>query len=384
MPKTKEKKPEKLVEKEVAGDAPENQDKTFLHFLRLVIVAGVLLVFGLIFVAWGTYSEGWQNNFVDSIYKVAPYPAASVGYNHWITLNEFNENVKAMRRFLESKEASYGGGNFDFSTPEGLKRLSIIKKNILDQLIEDKIVEIIARDQGINVSKGELADTTQKVLSQEGKESDNVTELNYLYGWGPDDFGENVIRNMMFRERLEDKLNQSGELTKEIKSRVDLISQKLASGEDFSELAKTYSDSPSKQYGGLLPVFSRDEATSEITSAAFRLNVGEISQPIESASGWSFIKVERKFQEDGKDKIEIRNILINKLTFKDWLANKKKDFKILVFMKPYYWHTQMGKLYFKDDGLNQVEDQMMRTYLNEKNQEADFIINASKTPPTNK
>ena len=38
----------------------------------------------------------------------------------------------------------------------------------------------------------------------------------------------------------------------------------------------------------------------------------------------------------------------------------------------------MGKLYFKDDNLNQIEDKFNREYLNEKAQEADFMINSAK------
>lgn len=370
--KAKEKQPEILEE-----------DKTLLHVLRLAIIAVILIVFGLALVTWGTYSQDWQNNILDTVYKTVPYPAATVDYTHWVNLSEYNENVKAMRRFLESKEAAYGEGKFDFSTPEGLNRLAIIKKNILNQLIENKMVEILAKGQGITVSNSEITDTTKKILNQEGQQSENLTQLNVLYGWSETDFGKRVVKNMLYREKLEDKIAKSGELEKEVAAKVATIKKKLGSGEDFSEIAKNYSDSSSKLYGGLLPAFSQKDAPPELASAAFSLKEGETSQPIAGENGWNFIKVERKFQENGVDKVEVRNILVGKANFSDWLESKKSNFKINVLLKPYYWHSQMGKLFFKDDNLNKIEDQFNREYLNEKAQEADFLINSQKEPNKN-
>jgi len=360
---------------------PPEEDKTLLHLLRFIIVAAIVVVFGLIFVAWGTYSEGWQNYFVESVYRVVPYPAASVGYGNWITIADYNENAKAIRRFLENREAASGGGKFDFSTADGLKELAIIKKNVLTQLVDNKIIEVLAKQQGITVSNAELEETTNKILDRDGKRAENIAQLNSLYNWEPKDFKERVIKNLLYEQKLEDKIKASGELDKDIKEKVAAVSSKLASGEDFSEVAKNYSESPSKQYGGLLPSFSREDAPSAFANQAFSMKQGEISLPIESEEGWHFIKIERKFQEGGKDKVEIRHIVLLKKTLQDWLQEKKKEFRVHVFLKPYHWHDQVGKLYFKDDSLNKLEQEQSRNSLEEKLQQADFLLNVNKNTP---
>lgn len=378
MPKEKEKKAKGPVKREDAGNPEEAPDKTMLRVLRLAIVCALVLLFSLIFVAWGTYSQGWQNNFLDSVYKAVPYPVAVVEYTNWIRYSDFNENVKAMRRYLENKEAAYGKSNFDFGTAEGQKRLAIIKKNILNQLIESKMVEMLAKEQGITVPKSEITEITQEVLDQEGKKNENLVQLNTLYGWKVEDFGDKIVKNMLYREKLEDKLTKSGILDKEASARVAMIQKKLDAGENFSDLAKNYSDSSSKLYGGLLPAFTREEAPLELAEAAFGLKEGEISQPVKAENGWNFVKVERRFQENGKEKVEVRNILVGKVSFDNWLENEKKDFKVTVFMPTYYWHAQLSKLFFKDDNLNQLEEEQNRAYLDEKAQEADYFINAPK------
>jgi hypothetical protein len=183
---------------------------------------------------------------------------------------------------------------------------------------------------------------------------------------------------MLFREKLEDKINKSGEMDKEASGRVAVVKKKLESGEDFAAVAKNYSDSSSKLYGGLLPAMKKNEVPSELASAALSLKIGEISQPITTENGWNFIKIERRFTENGEEKVELRNILIGKPNFSDWLNNKKNEFEVAVYLGPYYWHSQVGKLFFKDDNLNQFEDKMNRDDLNEKAQEADFLINSPK------
>jgi len=364
--------------KKLPQDRSIEENKTLLHLLRVGIIAAILIVSGFAFVAWGTYSEGWQNSFIESIYKFVPYPAASVGYTSWVSLYDYNENTKAMRQFLESKEAALGGGKFDFSTEEGLKRLAIIKKDILDQLINNKIMEVMAKRQGITVSETELSDTAEKILSRDGKKPENMAQLNSLYGWKQEDFKERVVKDLLYKQKLEDKIETGGELDREAKEKVALIKTKLAAGENFSNLAANYSDSSTKQSGGLLPVFSREDSPRAFSDIPFKLAEGGISQPIEADDGWHFIKVERKFQEDGKEKVEVRHIMVKKKTINDWLKEKRREFKVIVFLKPYFWHVQMGKLYFRDDGLNQLEQEMDRNSLNEKNQEADFLLNVNK------
>ena len=369
----------KPVESRKTSNNKQGEDKTMLHLLRFGIVVAIIIVAGLLFTAWGTYAEGWQNYFVDSVNKIVPFPAVSVGYGNWVTINEYNENVKAMRRFLESKEAAYGGGNFDFSTPDGLKRLAIIKKNILNQLIEGKMIEIIAKKQNISVTDAELADTTSKIINRDGKQAENIAQLNVLYGWTTEDFKQRVVKNLLYQQKLEDKIKANGELDKKARKKLETVKEKIAAGTNFSDIAKEYSDSPSKQYGGTLPAFSRDNAPQIISDAAFKLGAGQVSEPIKGEDGWHIIKLEKKFNESGKEKVEVSHILIKNEELKDWVRERKDEFKVSVYLKPYYWHDQMGRLYFKDDALNQTEQEWDRSYLNEKTQETDFLLNTGKT-----
>ena len=76
------------------------------------------------------------------------------------------------------------------------------------------------------------------------------------------------------------------------KKRADEIYRKAKAGEDFAELAKTYSEGPSKDQGGELGSFTRSQMVKPFADKAFSMAPGEISEPILTQFGWHIIKVE--------------------------------------------------------------------------------------------
>ncbi len=70
------------------------------------------------------------------------------------------------------------------------------------------------------------------------------------------------------------------------------VMEKAKSGEDFAELAKTYSEGPSKDNGGQLGEFKREDMVKPFADAAFAMAVGAISEPVKTQFGWHIIKVE--------------------------------------------------------------------------------------------
>lgn len=77
------------------------------------------------------------------------------------------------------------------------------------------------------------------------------------------------------------------------------VIEKLAHGSDFAELAKEVSKDPgSAERGGDLGYFSAGRMVAEFEEAAFALEIGGISEPVESQFGWHVIQVEDKREQE--------------------------------------------------------------------------------------
>jgi peptidyl-prolyl cis-trans isomerase C len=73
------------------------------------------------------------------------------------------------------------------------------------------------------------------------------------------------------------------------------IEAQLKGGADFATLAKEKSKDPGgAQNGGDLGYFTKDQMVPEFADAAFKLDKGQISDPVHTQFGWHIIKVEDK------------------------------------------------------------------------------------------
>ena len=97
------------------------------------------------------------------------------------------------------------------------------------------------------------------------------------------------------------------ERTKALKSILDIRKRIIEGGEDFGELAKTYSDDPgSGAQGGNLGFAERGTFVPEFEAAAYSLDKGEISEPVETQFGYHILQlIERR-----GNKINLRHILV--------------------------------------------------------------------------
>lgn len=71
------------------------------------------------------------------------------------------------------------------------------------------------------------------------------------------------------------------------------ILNKIQSGEDFAEAAKQYSEGPSKDTGGYLGTFKKEDMVEPFAEKAFSLAEGEVSEPVRTQFGWHIIKTEK-------------------------------------------------------------------------------------------
>ncbi len=83
--------------------------------------------------------------------------------------------------------------------------------------------------------------------------------------------------------------------SKEAEDKIKAVIVRLKKGEDFEKVAKEITEDPSgKANGGDLGYFSKEQMVPEFSDVAFKLDKGQISEPVKTQFGWHVIKVEDK------------------------------------------------------------------------------------------
>ena len=199
-----------------------------------------------------------------------------------------------------------------------------VRKRVLGQLIEKKILLQAAGKEKIEISKERLREAKEQIIIAElinrsvNKKIYSVTEdeIEKFYEINKSRFYEPTkikARNIFIR--VNDVQNKDEWLKAEIKGRNML--REVYKGEDFIKLARKYSeDKESSSQGGDLGYFSQNEVIPEIGKAAFELKVGEASDLVKTPFGYIIIKVEDKkigkCKEIEEVSEEIKNVLLQR------------------------------------------------------------------------
>ncbi len=72
------------------------------------------------------------------------------------------------------------------------------------------------------------------------------------------------------------------------------LKKRITSGEDFSELAKQYSNCPSKMQGGALGSFGRGQMVKEFDEVVFSADINTIQGPVKTQFGYHLVEVTKR------------------------------------------------------------------------------------------
>lgn len=331
-----------------------------LAYSVALITAGLLVFTGVII-----YGFGMNNILTQKAARIFPYPAGVIDGAHFITINNLEKNVQVARKFYESQDFLNGEPNVDFTTADGEKKLKIKEKEVLTKMIENRVIEILANQRGIKLTREEVAREVQERIVSSKDRQDFADNLQRLYGWSLADFETKLVKPDLYKERLAENVRQGEKNNIKAKQKIDQALAELQAKKDFGEVAKNYSEGESAKNGGELGWFSADQMLPEISLTAYGLKKGETSDVIESALGYHIIQVEDKKTENGNDKVRLKQIFTRTLNFADWLLEQEKNMRIYVLLKGLYWDKNGGEIKFKNDDLKKFEKNLNQNYPND-------------------
>lgn len=101
--------------------------------------------------------------------------------------------------------------------------------------------------------------------------------------------------------------NADEQAVKAVENKAKDVLEKARKGEDFEELARTYSEGPSREKGGDLGFFSSGQMVGPFEEVAFQMKAEEISDLVRTQFGFHIIKVEEVREARTKPLEEIRD-----------------------------------------------------------------------------
>ncbi len=282
----------------------------------VVVLALVQFIFGIMI--YGFKSE---NKATLAVAKVLPFPIAVVNYD-FVTYNEY----QAERNYIHHFYASTQQGDINYKDIDG---------QILNQLIQNKLIAFEALRHHVSISNSDIDAAINNIAVQNGGQDKVVKVLNDLYGLSLNDF-RSLVKTQMIRDKVNNTVithltvrhiliqvakDAPADQVATAKTKAQGILDQVNGGLAFADAAKKYSeDSASATDGGLLQPFARGDMVAPFSDAAFKLKVSAVSELVRSDYGWHIIK------------LESRTGTIDQ-SFTDWLDGIQKKSLVLNFFK---------------------------------------------------
>ena len=288
---------------------------------------------------------------------------------HAETINKFvavvNDEVITQQDVDQLLSVLYAQYSQEYKGDELLQKMEQVKKDILSQIIEDKLVLSRAKELGIKVTESEInerldyikkgfpsEDEFYKTLQTQAVTVANLKdryrdqimmkklvdyEVRSKISVLPSEVSDYYERHKSrFREGdkyrvknilLKAKDNVTSELAK---VEIDNIYNKLKQGGDFDVLAGQFSQGPNSEKGGDMGYIEKGQMLEALDKVIFNLRPGEFSGPVKSEIGYHIFKVEdiKYGRQAGLEDVQkdIQTMLFQdkfKVAIDEWLAGLK-------------------------------------------------------------
>jgi peptidyl-prolyl cis-trans isomerase SurA len=291
----------------------------------------------------------------------------AVANNEIITLHELNAKIKVMTGL----------------DPIGLKERDeqgYLKagRQILDQLINEKLAQEKVSEFGINVSSAEVDNAIAGIMRNTSATREGILahlkEQGKSYEWYRETIKKQLKRmklinqqvksKIIIREerikdyynehkdeyRLEEKvrlaviflgqknLSDSSE-ARHLRRRADRIVSRLRNGEDFAKLAREFSGGPGADEGGDIGLFKASQLDPELIDIVKAMSVGDISEPIINPSGIRIFKLVEKQEKKLRTMEEVRDAIYRKLYLEEvdiMYSSWVKELREKAYIKIYF------------------------------------------------
>jgi peptidyl-prolyl cis-trans isomerase C len=325
--------------------------RLFFQGINLLIIVAVAIFFFT--------RPAWTDETASSSKEIASVNGKS------IPKSQYDSRLSVFK-----KRAAHKGGPLNDAT------LTTIKNRILENLIDAEVLYQQSQKEGIKVDDQTINEQIEKMKKRFPDETAYKKAIEKMY-ISEKDFKTEIHRALAINKLIDTNVRQKIIVTdKEMKKyyrdnsnlfkqpeqvkisliwikvkpddekskknqarkKIEMVQKKVKQGEDFGKLAKAYSEGPNARREGAWGYLKRVKTADPIRDAAFALNVGEVSDIVESKSGYHLIKVNDKKPAGTTPYKEVMPMIERQLKkgkekteIKGYIENLKKSAKIKRF-----------------------------------------------------
>lgn len=129
-----------------------------------------------------------------------------------------------------------------------------------------------------------------------------------------------------------------------VEKKADDLHNRVAKGQDFTQIAERYSEGSTAKDGGNLGTFQRGQLSKQLEDAVFGMSKGQITDVIQTKTGFEILKVVDHFQAGLQPLSKVNEQIQNRLymqkmepAMRDYLAQLREESYVMV--KPGYTDT---------------------------------------------
>ena len=283
---------------------------------------GVIVILFLLIFSIGLYGLHWQNNFVNQVVKIIPYPAARVG-SFWVSYSDYLNNFAAIKKFYSQQSGV---------DPADLPDEAQMKKAIMERLVENAILPQLLAKENLTVSQSEIDIQYKALVDAQGNEQSVLDFLNNWYGWTKADYFKYFlipdIEESKLSQKLVDELPQNIEARNKI---IDILKKLKSKESSFEDLAKEYSQDKYAADGGLMGEVPRGYLPSDIEDEIFAAQKGYITDILTLSDSYQIIKVLDINEDQGL--VKIARIYIKLKNLNDIIEEYKQKVGVSIYVK---------------------------------------------------
>jgi peptidyl-prolyl cis-trans isomerase SurA len=283
--------------------------------------------------------EKFEAKKEDQEHETIPIPRAPVLFDRVVAV--VNKEVITWSELYKAMEFQAAPQLKKLSNEERNKVFKQSEGSLLESLIDMRLQLQEAEKLGFEVTQKEITETIETIQKKYSMTQADFTESLKKEGLSFDEYkkrlSEQILINKVVTHQIRNKITVTDDLikkymeehkedftgnekyklrqiffknnvgavdTKTVEDRAALIIRRLKDGEDFSALARIYSDDSSGKIGGDLGFVSKDLLAKEFVEVLSNMHEGDNSMPFWTEKGLHIIKLDEIVSVQNMDKIK--------------------------------------------------------------------------------